>query len=37
MNVIDIAIVFIILAFAVLGWKRGVFEELVTVLIRKKP
>ena len=32
MNVIDIAIVFIILAFAVLGWKRGVFEELVTAI-----
>lgn len=30
MNIIDIAVVFILLAFAVLGWKRGVFEELVT-------
>ena len=32
MNIIDIAIIFIVLAFGVLGAKRGVFEELVTTV-----
>ena len=32
MNIIDIAIILIILAFGVLGAKRGVFEELVTTV-----